>query len=95
MRITSCGKFRKQGGKAGVPAGRLVPKRGRRWQGRGTAFPRKPEKRLECTLLACWEDGYDEPWFVLTDLAPEQAESLCSGMRAWIEHGFKLLKSAG
>jgi hypothetical protein len=95
MRITSCGKFRKQGGKAGVPVGRLVPKRGRRWQGRGTAFPRKPEKRLECTLLACWEDGYDEPWFVLTDLAPEQAESLWYGMRAWIEHGFKLLKSAG
>jgi len=95
MRITGCGKFRKQGGKAGVPVGRLVPRRGRRWQGRGTAFPRKPEKRLECTLLACWEEGSDEPWFVLTDLAPEQAEGLWYGMRAWIEQGFKLLKSAG
>ena len=95
MRITRCGKFRAQGGKAGVPVGRLVPKAGRRWQGRGTAFPSKPEKRLACTLLACWEDGYDEPWFVVTDLAPEQAESLWYGMRAWIEHGFKLLKSAG
>lgn len=95
MRITGCGKFRAQGGKAGVPVGRLVPKPGRRWQGRGTAFPRKPEKRLECTLLACWEESYDEPWFVLTDLAPEQAEGLWYGMRAWIEHGFKLLKSAG
>ena len=59
------------------------------------AFPKKPEKRLECTLLACWEEGYDEPWFVVTDLAPEQAESLWYGMRAWIEHGYKLLKSAG
>jgi hypothetical protein len=95
MRITACGKFRKQGGKVGVPVGRLVPKPGRRWQGRGTAFPRKSEKRLECTLLACWEEGYDEPWLVLTDLAPEQAESLWYGMRAWIEHGYKLLKSAG
>lgn len=95
MRITKCGKFRKAGGRIGVLVGRLVPKPGRRWQGRGTAFPRKPEKRLECTLLACWEEGYDEPWFVLTDLAPEQAESLWYGMRAWIEHGFKLLKSAG
>jgi hypothetical protein len=95
MRITGCGKFRKQGGRAGVPVGRLVPKRGRRWQGRGTAFPRKSEKRLECTLLARWDEGYDEPWFVLTDLAPEQAEGLWYGMRAWIEHGFKLLKSAG
>ncbi|MEA2566771.1 MAG: hypothetical protein QOD49_1948 [Actinomycetota bacterium] len=95
MRITKCGKFRKPGGKAGVPVSRLVPKPGRRWQGRGMAFPKKPEKRLECTLLACWEAGYDEPWFVVTDLAPEQAESLWYGMRAWIEHGYKLLKSAG
>ncbi len=95
MRITCCGKFRKQGGKIGVPLDRLVPQPGRRWQGRGTAFPRRPEKRLECTLLACWDDCYDEPWFVVTDLAPEQAESLWYGMRAWIEHGFKLLKSAG
>jgi hypothetical protein len=95
MRITGGGKFRKQGGKAGVPVGRFVPKAGRRWQSRGTALPRTPEKRLECTLLACWEGGDDEPWFVLTDLAPEQAESLWYGMRAWIEQGFKLLKSAG
>lgn len=95
MRITGCGTFRKHGGKVGVLVGRLVPKPGRRWQGRGTAFPRRPEKRLECTLLACWTEGHDEPWFVLTDLAPEQAESLWYGMRAWIEHGFKLLKSAG
>jgi hypothetical protein len=95
MRITSRGKFRRQGGKVGVLVGRLVPKPGQRWQGRGTAFPRKSENRLECTLLACWEECYDEPWFVLTDLAPEQAESLWYGMRSWIEHGFKLLKSAG
>jgi hypothetical protein len=95
MRITKCGKFRKAGGKVGVPVGRFVPEAGRRWQGRGTAFPTKPERRLGCTLLACWEAGQDEPWFLLTDLAPGQAEGLWYGMRAWVEHGFKLLKSAG
>jgi hypothetical protein len=95
MRITKCGKFRKPGGKLGIPVSRFVPKPGRRWQGRGMAFPKKPEKRLECTLLACWGAGYEEPWFVVTDLAPERAESLWYGMRAWIEHGYKLLKSAG
>jgi Transposase DDE domain len=95
MRVTRCSKFRKRGGKIDVPVGRFAPNAGQRWQGRGTAFPRKFKKRLDCTLLACWEDGYDEPWFVVTDLAPEQAESLWYGMRAWIEHGFKLLKSAG
>jgi hypothetical protein len=95
MRITRGSKFRRPGGKTDIRVGRLVPKPGRRWQGRGTAFPKKPQRRLECTLLACWEAGYDEPWFVVTDLAPEQAESVWYGMRAWIEHGFKLLKSAG
>ena len=59
------------------------------------AFPSRPWRRLDCTLLACWESGHDEPWFVLTDLGPDQSESLWYGMRAWIEHGFKLLKSQG
>ena len=59
------------------------------------AFPKKPERRLECTLLACWEEGYDEPWFLVTDLDPDQAEGLWYGMRSWIEGGFKLLKSGG
>jgi hypothetical protein len=95
MRITRTGKFRKAGGKASVPIAALVPKPGRSWQGRGVAFPRKPERRLDCTLLACWEPGHEGPWFLVTDLAPEQAEALWYGMRAWIEHGFKLLKRAG
>ena len=71
------------------------PAGGGRWQGRGVAFPKKPERRLECTLMACWEEGYDEPWFLVTDLDPDQAEGLWYGMRSWIEGGFKLLKSGG
>ena len=43
--------------------------------------------------MACWEEGYDEPWFLVTDLDPDQAEGLWYGMRSWIEGGFKLLKS--
>ena len=45
--------------------------------------------------MACWEQGYEEPWFLVTDLAPDQAEGLWYGMRSWIEGGFKLLKSGG
>ena len=78
-----------------VPVTALVPRAGCRWQGRGVAFPKKPERRLECTLMACWEEGYEEPWFLVTDLAPDQAEGLWYGMRSWIEGGFKLLKSGG
>ena len=55
-----------------VPVTVLVPRPGCRWQGRGVAFPRKAERRLECTLMACWEEGYEEPWFLVTDLAPDR-----------------------
>src|SRR5271156_3898220 len=95
MRITHLSKFRKNGSAVNVPVRALVSKVGQRWQGRGVAFPRKPERRLECTLLACWEEGHDEPWFVLTDLGPDQSDGLWYGMRAWIEQGFKLLKHGG
>jgi Transposase DDE domain len=95
MRITRLSKFRQSGSRSSLPVTAFVPKAGQRWQGRGVAFPRKPSRRLDCTLLACWEPGHEEPWFVLTDLEPDQSESLWYGMRAWIEHGFKLLKSQG
>jgi hypothetical protein len=95
MRITRKSKFCKAGSNKPVPVTALVPRAGCRWQGRGLAFPKKPERRLECTVMACWERGYDEPWFLVTDLDPDQAEGLWYGMRSWIEGGFKLLKSGG
>jgi hypothetical protein len=95
MRITHLSKFRAHGSRASLPVTAFVPKVGQRWQGRGVAFPRRPCRRLDGTLLACWEAGHDEPWFVLTDLGPDQSEGLWYGMRAWIEQGFKLLKHGG
>ena len=95
MRITHQSKFRKGRSKKSVPVTALVPRVGCRWQGHGVAFPKKPERRLECTLMACWEEGYEEPWFLVTDLAPDQAEGLWYGMRSWIEGGFKLLNRGG
>ena len=63
-----------------VPAGGLEPAPrsgsscsavGCTWQGRGVAFPRRPERRLACTLLACWTEGHEDGWYVLTDLPPQ------------------------
>jgi hypothetical protein len=95
MRITHLSKFRKGRSPKSLPVTALVPRVGRRWQGRGVAFPKKPERRLECALLACWEEGSEEPWFLVTDLEPDQAEALWYGMRSWIEAGYKLLKCGG
>jgi hypothetical protein len=94
MRVTS-GMFLKNGSKRAKSFSEFVPRPGGRWQGCGVAFPRKADRRLDCTFLACWEEGQDEPWFLLTDLPPAQAEPLWYGMRAWVEHGYKLFKSAG
>jgi hypothetical protein len=95
MRITEQSKFRERGSRRAVAVTELAPHPGCRWQGRGTASPTHPERRLECTLMACWGEGYEEPWSLVTDLAPDEAEALWYGMRSWIEGGVKLLKSGG
>jgi hypothetical protein len=52
-------------------------------------------RQLHCTLLACWEAGYKDPWLILTDLPPEARTACWYGLRAWSEQGFKLTKRAG
>ena len=94
LRINTGGTFRPTGTRCFRPLTTLVPQPGTRWQGCGTALARKP-RRLECPLLACWEEGYKDPWLILTDLAPEASDAGWYGMRAWIEQGFKLTKRAG
>jgi hypothetical protein len=94
LRINSQGKFRPQGWYHWVVLKDLATGVGQRWQGRGTAFKNAPG-RLECTLLACWGEGYAEPWLVVTDLPPEAADVCWYGLRAWIEQGFKRIKRGG
>jgi hypothetical protein len=94
LRINTGGTFRPAGTPCFRPLRTFVPQPGTHWQGRGTAFARPP-RQLDCTLLACWEPGYKDPWLILTDLRPEASDAAWYGMRAWIEQGFKLTKRAG
>lgn len=94
MRINTGGLFRPTGEKQRRALQSLVSQRGAQWKGTGEAFKDAP-KRLRCTLLARWDEGYADPWLVLTDLPPESAEVCWYGLRAWIEQGFKRLKSGG
>ena len=64
------------------------------WSGAGTAFATY-KCRLDCTLLACWQEGCKDPWLLLSDLAPEASEACWYGLRAWIEQGFKIIKRGG
>ena len=94
LRINTNGRFRPEGWHHWALLSSLVPQVGKRWQGRGVAFKNAPG-RLPCTLLGCWDVGHSDPWLVVTDLPPEAANVCWYGMRAWIENGFKRLKSAG
>jgi len=94
MRINTAGSFRLRGEKQRRALASFVPPEGQSWKGVGEAFKDAP-KRLRCTLLARRDAGYADPWLVLTDLAPEAAEVCWYGLRAWIEQGFKRLKSGG
>ena len=72
----------------------LLSEPGHCFQGSVEMF-KTPSRRLSCTLIALWEPGYEEPWYLLTDLAPEEANGSLYGLRAWIEQGFRCVKSAG
>ena len=94
LRINTGGTFRPTGQVRGVPLKTLVPEPGTTWQGTGIAFKGR-HRQLHCTLLACWEGGYTDPWLILTDLPPEASTACWYGLRAWIEQGFKITKRAG
>jgi hypothetical protein len=94
LRINTGGTFRPQARNRFRSLRTFCPQPGTRWQGRGTAFVSRPG-RLDCTLLACWEEGDKDAWFLLTDLPPESSTACWYGLRAWIEQGFKLTKRGG
>lgn len=94
LRINWGGTFRPTGRFVSRPLLSLVPPPGTAWQGTGLAF-KGFQRCLTGTLLARWEQGYQDPWLILTDLPPGASEAGWYGLRAWIEQGFKITKRAG
>jgi hypothetical protein len=92
LRINVGGKYQLQDSKEWRSLQTVISKEGQRWCGRVVCFR---SQQLPCTLLARWDEGYEEPWLVVTDLTPEQADVVWYGLRAWIEHGFKQIKRGG
>jgi hypothetical protein len=94
LRINRQAKFRPAGQAHWDWLSNLVGQVGTRWRGRGTAFS-SHGRCLPCTLVAWWGEGHDEPWFILTDLAPEGCDASWYALRAWCEQGFKCTKRGG
>lgn len=92
MRVKAkCGTFRPEGWKRSYRFATYA-RHGQPFAARGTAYATEP---LSCTLLAQWQEGCDEPWILLTDLAPVAASPCWYAFRSWIEQGFKVIKSGG
>jgi Transposase DDE domain len=92
MRVKGGGKFRPQGWHGWHWMVDFVRQPRARFAAAGMAYKGEP---LGCTLLACWEEGHEEPWLLLTDLGPAAANPCWYAWRAWIEQGFKVVKSGG
>lgn len=92
MRAKKGGKFRPKGWGRFYCLGELVRQVGGCFSAEGVAYS---GVEMPCTLLACWGEGYDEPWLILTDLPPEAGHAVWYALRAWIEQGFKVIKGGG
>ena len=92
LRINANGKFRLRGASEWHLLAELVPQVGSAWCGQVLCFK---AHSLDCTLLTCWQAGYADPWLLITDLTPEQAEVCWYSLRTWIECGFKDTKRGG
>jgi hypothetical protein len=94
LRINRTGKVRPVGESHFRWLSSLVPEVGTSWSGVVDCFA-EVTCRLQCTLLARWDEPYAEAWLVVTDLAPEAANIVWYSMRNWIEAGFKDTKRGG
>jgi hypothetical protein len=92
LRINAQGLYRRLGHARWCSLKELLAEPGRMWSGEVTCFKGCP---VVCTLLAAWTAEHDDPWLVLTDIAPRDAQVAWYGMRTWIEAGFKDLKRGG
>ncbi len=82
MRINSQGFDRSVPKSKFMPLSELITQVGQSWSGRVNCFK---THSWSCTLLAQWDEGYADPWPIITDLTPQQAEICWYGMCSWIE----------
>jgi hypothetical protein len=92
FRINHQGTYQIKGEKEWRCLDTVLQKTGMNWSGNVTCFKTNP---LNCTLLGRWDEGYKDPWLIVTDLEPEQGNALWYSFRSWIESSYRDLKSDG
>ena len=94
MRRSALGTFRPDCGHCFQNLTCFAGKSGALWYGSGTLFKTKG-KQVKCVLLAYWGECHKEPWFIVTDMQPEETNVRWYGMRMWIEQSFRTIKRGG
>ncbi|GAB5494029.1 MAG: hypothetical protein Phog2KO_42440 [Phototrophicaceae bacterium] len=90
MRIGwSQGLFQVKGKTEWLPIRDFVSKGMRPLVLEGRCFKGNP---IDCTLILQWDEAYDQPCVLVSNLAPEQVQHNVYGVRYWIECGFKDVK---
>lgn len=92
LRINHTGTYQIRGETEWQFLDKVVQKTGTSWSGIVTCFKTNP---LTCTLLARWDEGYKDPWLIVTDLLPQQGDALWYSLRSWIECSYRDVKSDG
>lgn len=92
LRINHQGQYRTSNSDSWKALATVVTRTAKNWSGQITCFKGNP---LNCTLLARWDDGYTDPWLILTDLKPLEANIGWYGFRSWIECSYRDIKSDG
>jgi hypothetical protein len=92
LRINSQGQCRPKGASQFRPLLDLLPAAGETWRGEVACFK---STQLAATLLAYHDGQHKHPWLIVTDLTPAVAQATWYEQRAWIEGGFKDIKSGG
>ena len=92
LRINHQGQYKLPDSSSWNSLATVVPSTGKSWSGQVTCFKTNP---LDCTLLARWDEGYAEPWLILTDLDSADGNVCWYGFRSWIECSYRDVKSDG
>jgi|SanBayMetagenome_1026888.scaffolds.fasta_scaffold21974_1 hypothetical protein len=92
LRLKKTGTYRPKGKQKWRDMFTVVEKKGDAWSGEVTCYKSNP---IKCTLLASWHEEYEEPWLIMTDLEPNEADISWYHFRAWIESSYRDIKSDG
>lgn len=92
LRVKKTGTYRLKSKQKWQDISTVVEKKGDVWSGEVTCYKCNP---IKCTLLASWQEEYEEPWFIMTDLAASEADISWYHFRAWIESSYRDIKSDG